>query len=194
MIDLKSLFGGKKDKKTGFPQNKFDEKIKFAMWWPSDKDEDFLKSKGMKLIRGLYKEMDGIETYMFGHLMNMFSPIKDTPLFRVDLPKDGRAMIYVDEKVLGTGNRGRLVMICVSKEKGIQFKFNPHLCSPEIREGLLSNFLKIAKDKRSFVMKKKHPLDAEDEKSRGPEWLDSLIDAFKKHSKEGDTMTLGLEI
>jgi hypothetical protein len=84
----------------------------YAMWWATEGDKDFLKSKTFELIDGFYKAADGMETFILGDVLQALGHGKGE---RTGLPETGiQVPMYGPEE--------RLMMFGASS-KGLRFFF-----------------------------------------------------------------------
>lgn len=90
---------------------------KFAMWWSTDEDPLFHKSKTYEYLSKLNEVIKGYETYMTGYILRQARIVDKVELQRMRLPQD-HATYVID------GPEEKRVLIDISQEKGIRFLFN----------------------------------------------------------------------
>jgi len=126
----------------------------YAMWWSTEKDPAFGKSKTIDILGGIFTTLDGINSYVFGLLARTLGLVEDRP-GRIGLP-DREASIPIK------GPEYQDMFISASREKGIRFHFSTRASSPEYRDVFLALFLAFAKTARAEIEQKRLPQDPPD--------------------------------
>lgn len=150
---------------------------RYAMWWRSEKDTLFAKSKTVRILHELYKTLDGYNSYFFGILCQSLGLITSDSA-RVALP-DREASIPIK------GPEFQNMFISASREKGIRFHFDTATATADFRDSFLSLVLAFAKEWRKKLKEMKLSKDPPDEEYEdGPMgWWQLSLQAALRHEK-----------
>lgn len=89
---------------------------KYAMWWSTEEDPFFHKSKTYEYLSKLNEFMKGYESYMVGYLLRQTRILQEQQLSRIELP-DQHVNYVID------GPEEKKIILDLSKENGIRFLF-----------------------------------------------------------------------
>jgi hypothetical protein len=128
---------------------------RYAMWWPSEGDQNFNESKTVTTLHEIYDALDGINSYIFRMFMLEFKLGPDQP-GRVALPE---REISIPIK----GPEYSNMFMSASREKGIRFHFYIDSCTREYREIFLKHFRDFVRKWRNEIEAKELPTDPPDD-------------------------------
>jgi hypothetical protein len=126
----------------------------YAMWWRTEKDPLFSKSRSMEILNDIYITLHSINSYVFGIIARALGLVRDNAQ-RLGLP-DREASIPIK------GPEYQHMFISASREKGIRFHFSTTAISSEYRDVFLALFLAFAKSARNEIEQREFPMDPPD--------------------------------
>ena len=141
---------------------------KYALWWATDSDKDFLKSKTFELIDGFYKTADGMETWILADLLQALGHGKGE---RTGLPETSiQVPMYGPEE--------RLVIFGASP-KGLRFFFPIETTPPVYRDLFWKNVTDWAQRFKADVQRAGASLDP-DAHRHGLKWWNFFLPTMKQ--------------
>lgn len=159
---------------------------RYAMWWRTETDTEFVNSKTIRMIHELYNTLDKYNSYFFGMLCQALGLItSDAP--RVTLP-DREASIPIK------GPEFQSMFISASREKGIRFHFHTTAATVEYRDSFLALFLTFAKELRGKFEQMGLPEDPPDEQHEGGPlgWWRFSVQVAQRHEKPSGVEFFGV--
>ena len=106
----------------------------YAMWWSTDDDPQFHKSRTFEYLSKLTELLNGYETYMTGYVLRQTRILQDPKLQRMQLPE--RHATYIIDAL-----EEKKVVLDISQEKGIRFLFSIDNTTTAYRERFLKGVL-----------------------------------------------------
>lgn len=139
----------------------------YALWWKSEKDVTFCKSRTKDLVMNMFEAFQDYETWFFGYLIQELNlSAKNQGFVRVELPAEER-------RIPLHGPEDTDLILAVSKEKGIRFLF-PVEASIKYRERLLKLILEYVQGLRMMLEARNSEKDEQIE--RPMHWYSFICD------------------
>lgn len=149
----------------------------YAMWWKTDEDPVFHKSKTFEHLNKMYQVFQGYETYMTGYVLRQTRVKQEAKLERMRLPEQHASYIIAAPE-------GKHVILDLSQEKGIRFMFPMNNTTAAYRErflkGVLVDFLATRLPLQQQNAPKDEPTDP-----NGFDWFNFMSRVIKKQEEEG---------
>ncbi|MGK0209540.1 MAG: hypothetical protein ACI83O_000818 [Patescibacteria group bacterium] len=152
----------------------------FSLWSPNNNGKKFSGSKVQKIYADIYKNIDGIESYVFAAILSQLGMSKDS--FRVKLS---------DVRVSLVGPGSENIYLSVSQEKGIRFSFDYANTDMDYIINFLFNLNVGILGYRDIVIRKGLPLDESGEE-RSINWFSALVSSVKEIEKKEDMQGIGV--
>jgi len=150
----------------------------FSMWWQSENDKYFHKSKTFRLLQRIYKLCQGYETYLMGYILLQIGVTNEAKLQRMRLPKENVSYI------LNAPEHNRIILN-LSQEKGIRFLFPIERTSAKYRDlflqGVVSDFEMVIRS-----LKEQNVPSDEKQEPNGYEWFSFMSNVVKQKEEQGE--------
>jgi len=151
---------------------------KFAMWWSTENDPFFHKSKTFEYLSKLNELMNGYETYMTGYVLRQTRIIQEQELQRMKLPEQ-HATYIIDAP------EEKKVVLDISQEKGIRFLFSIDNTTQEYRERFLKGAM--VDFAANIIPLKQHNLPVDDKvEPNSYDWFNFMSRVIKEKEEAGE--------
>ena len=152
----------------------------YAMWWNSEDDLVFHKSKTYEHLNKMYQIFKGYETYLTGYVLRQTRIKQEVQLERMHLPKNHVSYILAAPE-------GKYVVLDLSQEKGIRFLFPVENTTKEYRE----RFLRGAMVDFAATMLPLRQQNAPTDEVTDPnsyDWFNFMARMVKEKENKGETI------
>ena len=148
------------------------------MWFSEANDNVFYTSTSKKCLDEIYECVKGYESYMFGYLLSEIKMKGFEEFQRVGLPVDENNFVVI-------GPEYKDIIVSVSQEKGIRFRFPKETTSYQYRERFLSQIQSSLQSFQVILSMKQVPKDEEADEN-GYDWYNFMTRVIEKKEKEGE--------
>lgn len=161
---------------------RYDRDIKmkgsYAMWWSTEDDPLFHKSKTFECLSNFNKMVKGYESYMAGYVLMQTRILEGKDLQRMRLPE--RNVTYVLN-----APEEKNVLLDLSKEKGIRFLFNFSKTTAEYRDRFIKGAVLDIIANICLLKQKGLPTD-EDIEPNSYDWFSFMSRVVKQKEEAGE--------
>jgi len=151
---------------------------RYAMWWSTEDDPYFYKSKTFDYLAKLNELLNGYETYMTGYVLRQVRVLEDQELKRMNLPDDGVTFVI-------DAPEEKRVLLDISQEKGIRFMFQVGNTTKEYRERFLKGVLVDFAANIIPLRQNEFPVD-EKKEPNSYDWFNFMSEQVKEEEKAGE--------